>query len=125
MSSVGTTLQSGINRDQEIGFERDYAYQARKDQQEKDERNNWLGWASIGAEIFSDRRLKKNIKKLGKIYGFSWYSWDWNSTAEKLGLRGSSQGVIADEILKTNPEAVSMRNHFMTVNYSKLGVQNA
>jgi hypothetical protein len=62
---------------------------------------------------------------LGKIYGFSWYSWDWNSTAEKLGLRGSSQGVIADEILKTNPEAVSIRDHFMTVNYSKLGVQNA
>ena len=54
MSNIGTTLQSGINRDQEIGFEQAYADQARKDQQKKDERNEWLGIASIGAELFSD-----------------------------------------------------------------------
>ena len=128
MSNVGTSLQSGINRNQEIGFERDYASQARADQLKRDERNNWLGVASLGLELFSDKRLKKNIKKLGRINGFNWYSWDWNSIAEKFGLKGSSQGVIADEILKINPKAVSIRNLFMTVDYSKLGilgVQNA
>ena len=54
MSNIGTTLQAGINRDQEIGFEQAYANQARKDQQKKDERNEWLGIASIGAELFSN-----------------------------------------------------------------------
>lgn len=117
MSNVGNTLQEGIS-----------AKQAQDDQEERDERNTWLGIASLGVELFSDRRLKKNIKKLGKIDKFFWYSWEWNSIAEKLGLSGSSQGVIADEVLKTNPEAISIRNNFMTVNYGKLGileVQNA
>lgn len=66
----------------------------------------------------SDPRLKTNIKPKGKVNGFNWYSWDWNDLAkDKLGLEGSSEGVMADEIKETNPELIGERNGFMTVNY--------
>lgn len=79
-----------------------------------------LALAAYGA--FSDRRIKINIKKVGEINGFNFYSFDWNSVANMLGLIGSTYGCMADEVFKTAPEAVSLRNNFMFVNYSMIGV---
>lgn len=74
----------------------------------------------LGSMAFSDRRLKKNIKLFGKAGKLNWYIWDWNSLAESIGLKGSCQGVIADEIMDECPDAVELRNGFMIVNYGKL-----
>lgn len=82
--------------------------------------NFGLQGTGLAANIFgfSDPRLKTNIKPKGKVNGFNWYSWDWNDLAkDKLGLEGSSEGVMADEIKETNPELIGERNGFMTVNY--------
>lgn len=62
--------------------------------------------------FFSDRRLKENIRLIGKTNkGFNWYAFDyvWGQP---------SQGVMADEIEKIIPEAVGERLGYKTVNYA-------
>lgn len=72
--------------------------------------------------IFSDRRLKKNIKKVFKYKGWNIYRWTWNNIAEDLGLSGKSIGVLADEVYSKIPEAVIIKNSFMWVRYNKIGI---
>lgn len=80
--------------------------------------NLGLQGAGLAANLFSDPRLKTNIKHKGRASGFNWYSWDWNDLAkDKFGLEGSSEGVMADEVKETNPELVSIEDGFMKVNY--------
>lgn len=83
------------------------------------------GVGSIGGAIsglFSDPALKENIEKIGTNNGFNIYSWTWNKAAESLGLKGSSNGVMADEVKKVRPDAVTVENGYMKVNYSAIGV---
>jgi hypothetical protein len=76
----------------------------------------------------SDKRLKKNIRKANispfKRNGYKpdAYTWEWNDIAKKLyGYVGSSFGVIAQEIEKVIPEAVSVdENGYRVVNYAML-----
>ena len=72
--------------------------------------------------IFSDPALKEDIKKVGNKNGFNIYTWTWNEAAEKLGLSGSSRGVMANEVKAVMPNAVSERDGYMTVNYDMVGV---
>lgn len=61
----------------------------------------------IAAAIASDERLKTNRKVIGEKKGHTWWSWDWNELAAKVfGLYGSSEGVMAQEVLKISPSAV-------------------
>lgn len=78
--------------------------------------------ASQAFSLFSDPKLKENRKLIGKSNGFNVWSWDWNKLAKKLGLTGSSTGVMADEVLKITPEAISYEKGFMKVNYNMIGV---
>jgi hypothetical protein len=81
-----------------------------------------LGIAAYGAGMFSDRRLKNNLEKIGEVNGHNWYMWDWNIVANKMGLEGKSEGVLADELVKTNPECIGIKDGFMFVDYVKLGI---
>lgn len=78
--------------------------------------NNMMGLAQLGMN-FSDERLKENIFLIGHNGRFNIYSWDWNEEAKKLGLSGSSTGVMASEVEETNPELVSEINGYKAVNY--------
>jgi len=78
---------------------------------------DWVGTAATVAAAFgySDRRLKKNIKKIGRlmnglyVYTFN-YIWG-----------GKSQiGVMADEVKKVIPEAVVEVYGYDLVNYTKV-----
>ena len=75
-----------------------------------------LGGAAMN--MFSDIRLKKNLKKLGSLAnGLGWYSWDWKNGT------GSSVGVIAQEVQGLMPSAVSVAdNGYMMVDYGQIGV---
>jgi hypothetical protein len=42
--------------------------------------------------------------------------------ANKLGLDGSCRGVMADEVHAKQPDAVKVKDGFLFVNYSTLGV---
>jgi hypothetical protein len=71
---------------------------------------------------FSDPKLKTNKKIIGVKNGHNIWSWTWNELASGLGLRGNDKGVMADEVKAKKPEAVSVRDGYMTVNYSMIGV---
>lgn len=74
-----------------------------------------LGGSLLG--MFSDARLKTKIKKIGKmqnglpLYEY-YYIWD---------KKTKHVGVMAHEVLDKLPEAVGVRDGFLTVNYAMLG----
>ena len=73
------------------------------------------------ASIFSDERLKDNITHIGIDRGYNIYSWDWNKKALELGIDTPTYGVMAQEVLETNPDAVElMDNGYYAVNYGEL-----
>ncbi len=78
------------------------------------------GLGMTAAGIFSDRRLKLDIKPKGEKLGHKWYEFRYNTDAPEI-IR---EGVMAQDILETNPEAVSVdaSGHYK-VNYSMLGLQ--
>ena len=80
-----------------------------------------IGGALIKA-LFSDPQLKTNIVKTGKQNGFNIYAWDWNASANKLGLIGKGAGVMANEVQAVIPEAVIIEQGYMKVDYSMIGV---
>lgn len=81
------------------------------------------GIASAAIGKWSDKNLKKNIKKIGTLSnGINIYSWEWNEAAKKLGAATQETfGVIAQEIAKIIPNAVSKDSSgYLKVNYSKV-----
>lgn len=81
--------------------------------------------AQIFGSFFSDPRLKDNVEKVGSDNGYDIYQWEWNEEAyEKLGLSGTTTGVMATDVSEKDPDAVEFENGFMKVNYDKIGVKN-
>lgn len=80
------------------------------------------GAAKIGAAVFSDERLKDNIEYYDTMpNGVNVYTWDWNDTAKSLGVDTPPFGVIAQEIMKTHPDAVMEGDDgYLRVNYGKI-----
>lgn len=84
---------------------------------------NLLQLAGTAAAIFSDRRLKENITFKYVENGYPVYNWTWNSLANELfSLVGSAFGVMADEIQKIIPEAITLNQGYMMVDYEMIGV---
>lgn len=80
-----------------------------------------LGLGMNALALFSDVRLKDNVKLIGKRYGHDWYEWDWNERAQsELGLTGKTEGVLAQDVAKVMPEAVGTSHGYLTVNYEML-----
>jgi hypothetical protein len=69
--------------------------------------------------MFSDIRLKENIRPLGATKsGHKVYEWDWNDAAKGLGLEGRARGVIAQEVMETRPDLVMTdESGYLKVNY--------
>jgi hypothetical protein len=74
------------------------------------------------SNAFSDKNLKQNIVSRGQKNGYNWYTWDWSEKAFQFGLHGSSEGVLAQEVLGINPDAVGIKDGYLTVNYETLGL---
>lgn len=67
--------------------------------------------------LFSDRRLKKNVKKIGERDGFNLYEWEWNKLGNAIGLKGKEVGHMADEVEFKLPNAVKVYAGYKTVDY--------
>ena len=88
--------------------------------------NNVMGIAGLGVQGYdayksSDIRLKTDIQYQEMRNGLPWYTWKWNDLAEQIGLTGSNEGVLAHQVYEVFPEAVTVINGFIAVNYEKLG----
>ena len=84
-------------------------------------------WGSLigGAAtiLASDERLKENVEYYDTMpNGVKVYTWDWNDTAKSLGVDNTPPfGVIAQEIMKTHTDAVTMgEDGYLRVNYGKI-----
>jgi hypothetical protein len=77
--------------------------------------------ASI-AKGFSDIRLKKDIKRVGKLpNGLNIYTWEWTEEAKLLVNKQPTMGVIAQEVQEVLPEAVAVHSDgYLMVDYSKV-----
>lgn len=67
--------------------------------------------------LFSDRRLKTDIRLMGQENGFDVYAFSYLGDARRF------VGVIADEVLKTRPDAVSEIGGYLAVDYDAIGVR--
>lgn len=80
--------------------------------------------AGVGLlSMFSDIRLKDNIKSTGEKSekGHEIYTWVWNELAESLGLTGSGKGVIADKVELKDPEAITIdESGYKKVDYARV-----
>ena len=71
--------------------------------------------------LFSDERLKDDIELIGNEKGYNIYTWTWNKIAKKLGVNAPTKGVIAQEVMRTNPDAVALHDSgYYMVNYGAL-----
>lgn len=81
-----------------------------------------LALSAYDSGMFSDRRLKENIKLIGIEKGHNIYSWKWNSIAKKLGITGRSVGTMAEEVYAKRKDCVVIKDGWMFVLYKKLGI---
>lgn len=68
-------------------------------------------------KIFSDIRLKDNITKVGEKDGLSIYEYNYKGDNTRF------IGVMAQEVAKHMPDAVSVEDGYLKVDYSKLNIQ--
>ena len=80
--------------------------------------------AQTAATIYamSDERLKTNIVKVGVIGRHNLYTWDWTEKGQEIADPKQPRiGVMAQEAMKLNPEAVVMgKEGYLQVKYSEL-----
>jgi hypothetical protein len=82
----------------------------------------FTGLASAGIGAISDRRLKKNIKRVGKDErtGLNLYHFTYKDDPENRRY----EGVMSDDVRERMPEAVVVGNDgFDRVRYSMLGIE--
>jgi hypothetical protein len=65
----------------------------------------------------SDVRTKDNIDYVGVTNGFNIYEFNY------LGSKNRYRGVMAQEVMKTRPDAVESRNGIYWVDYYALNIQ--
>lgn len=83
-------------------------------------RENQLGSEGKG----SDRAIKENIVRIGTHpLGIGLYLFDYKAGYPELAGCGRQMGVMADEVERVMPEAVSLhRSGYKQVNYRLLGI---
>lgn len=79
---------------------------------------NTLGNIGKIASFFSDENLKENIEYQGNENGHNIYKFNYKSDPSTKWI-----GVMAQEIEKTNPDAVSEVDGYKAVDYDKIGVK--
>jgi hypothetical protein len=72
--------------------------------------------SAVGS-LFSDARLKENIKHIGEENGYPIYRFNYINVPDV-----TYEGVMAQDVLSIKPEAISESEGFMKVNYDMIGL---
>jgi len=72
--------------------------------------------SSIGNLTKSDERLKENIEELGEENGHKVYKYNYKGSDKKF------IGVMAQDVMKTHPDAVALLDGYYAVDYNMIGV---
>lgn len=85
---------------------------------------DWGKVAGFGLSLFSDENLKENIKHVGGKNGLRLYEFNYKPE-NPLGLPSDKKyiGVIAQEVQEKRPDAVSVIDGFLAVDYDKIGIE--
>lgn len=75
-----------------------------------------LSAAGQAYTAFSDRTLKEKIKHVGRKNGFNLYEFSYKGDSKRF------IGVMADEVERVLPEAVTIISGFKAVNYGMIGI---
>ena len=88
---------------------------------------DYLSLGASAAAGFSDIRLKKDIKLLGKEHGHNVYSWEWTDEGKRIADPSQPKvGVMAQELQETHPHLVKLgADGFLRVDYSGLAAEAA
>ena len=88
---------------------------------------DYLSLGASAAAGFSDIRLKKDIKLLGKENGHNVYSWEWTDEGKRIADPSQPKvGVMAQELQETHPHLVKLgADGFLRVDYSGLAAEAA
>lgn len=120
-SAIGQTganisnINQQVGRDIAAGYSQMGAARAQGYLQEMAQANQLLNNAAFIYGM-SDQRLKENFEYIGDENGHRVYKFNYKGTPAKY------IGVIAQEVQKKNPEAVTMINGHLAVNYKQIGV---
>ena len=81
-----------------------------------------LAGAAGTAASLSDIRLKTEIKRVGELEnGIPIYRWEWTKKGKEIAGEQGTLGVIAQEVLKIMPEAVSIGSDgYYRVDYGRV-----
>jgi hypothetical protein len=97
------------------------AYQGANNQNAANQAGNsnllQMGGAALGA-FFSDERLKKDFVKVGQKNGHNLYRFRYIAHPDK-----EFEGVIAQEVMEINPEAVKEIGGYLSVDYDAIGIE--
>lgn len=73
------------------------------------------------AAFGSDRRLKRNVRKIGERDGVNFYRWEWNELGQQIAPNDPTEGVIAQELAEVHPDLVhSGQDGYLRVDYAGL-----
>ena len=88
--------------------------------------NPTTGMWNAPSMLPSDMRLKENIRKVGQVNkDIGLYTWKWNEKGKELAGNNPEFGVLAQEVMKTMPEAVLLSdNGYYKVDYSQIDLSN-
>ena len=72
------------------------------------------------AMAVSDPALKTDVIPIGSRNGHNLYSWRWNEEGQRLTGQSFGVGVMATEVLEKDPDAVSIKDGYLAVDYSRI-----
>lgn len=118
-TGLGAATAQGLSN---IGAARAQGYQA-AGQAKQSAIQTGLQTGAAALALFSDRRLKDNVRKFGEHDGLNLYSWTWNAKAHELGAQYEPEfGFMADEVERSKyKKAVSVgKDGYKRVNYDMI-----
>ena len=135
--NAATSLRTMIAQamGEELGYNRDLDMFNRQmsnlnDQAGKDRNAQmWSSLISAGGSLgagaiskYSDRRLKTHIKKIKSVEGIDIVSFRWGKKAKQVGIKSGENavGVLAQQVQKVIPQAITIRDGFLSVDYNQL-----